>query len=151
MYSTGTAYLLWLFLGFMGAHRFYLGRMGTGLVYLFTGGVFGLGWLVDMFRIPSLVRESNLRQRYHEVLMEDAVVPAASKRESIERKILRAARANQGTVTPAEVALEGDCPIEQAQKALEKLAAGGHAEMRIRDSGVIEYHFAEFAPDEPPR
>jgi len=149
MYSLSTAYLLWLFLGMFGVHRFYLGRIGTGVAYFFTMGWFGVGWFIDMFRIPALVRESNLRLRYREALLGDfdqarseRAVPRA--RESIERTILRTARKNRGTVTPAEVALEGDWTIEQAEKALEKLAAGGHADMRIRDSGVIEYHFAEF-------
>ena len=144
MYSVGTAYLLWLFFGVMGAHRFYLGRVGTGLLYLFTGGVAGLGWFVDVFRIPSLVREANLRLRYQQAFADGAAAPAPRSKESLERTILRTARSNRGTVTPAEVALEGDWTVEQAEKALEKLAAGGHADMRIRESGVIEYNFAEF-------
>ncbi len=146
MYSVGTTYLLWLFLGFWGVHRFYLGRVGSGVFYLLTGGGFVFGWLTDLFRIPSLVRESNLRLRYQEALAAGAGPGPAPPRakESIERTILRTARRNTGTVTPAEVALEGDWTVEQAAKALEKLAAGGHADMRIRESGVIEYHFAEF-------
>jgi hypothetical protein len=145
MYSLGVTYLLWLFLGFFGVHRFYLGRIGTGLLYLATGAFFGVGWIVDFFRIPSLVRESNLRLRYHDALFGDRPIQAPGRvKESIERTILRTARRNNGKVTPSEIALEGDCTIEQAEKALEKLAAGGHAEMHIRDSGVIEYRFAEF-------
>ncbi|MBQ7138712.1 MAG: TM2 domain-containing protein [Clostridia bacterium] len=42
------ALLLCFFLGIIGAHKFYLGRFGLGLVYLFTYGLFGIGWLVDM-------------------------------------------------------------------------------------------------------
>ena len=68
MYSVGVAYLLWFFLGVIGAHRFYVGKLGTGLLYLVTGGLFGVGWFFDLFRIPGLVREANLRLRYHQVL-----------------------------------------------------------------------------------
>ena len=41
------AFLLCLFLGYIGAHKFYEGRIGLGILYLFTGGLFGLGWLID--------------------------------------------------------------------------------------------------------
>jgi len=40
-------YLLWFFLGAFGAHRFYTGRWITGIVWLLTGGLLGIGWLVD--------------------------------------------------------------------------------------------------------
>lgn len=42
-----TAFLLRLFLGVFGAHKFYEGRMGMGILYLFTFGIFGIGWLID--------------------------------------------------------------------------------------------------------
>ncbi|MCP2504036.1 MAG: TM2 domain-containing protein [Candidatus Poseidoniaceae archaeon] len=59
--DTLVAYLLWLFLGFFGAHRFYLNNIGLGFVYLFTFGIFGFGWIIDLFLIPDLVRRQNLR------------------------------------------------------------------------------------------
>ena len=42
------ALLLAIFLGYFGAHRFYAGRIGMGVAYLFTAGLFGFGWLVDI-------------------------------------------------------------------------------------------------------
>ncbi len=45
------ALLLCLFVGYLGAHYFYVGRWGMGLLYLFTLGLFGIGWLVDIIRI----------------------------------------------------------------------------------------------------
>jgi TM2 domain-containing membrane protein YozV len=147
MYSVGVAYILWLFLGVIGVHRFYLGKVGSGILFLFIGGFFGIGWLVDAIRLPWLVRDANLRARYEAAIAGGEVRRHAEPvraHESIERTILRTARGNGGTVTPGEIAIEGDWTIEQAQKALEKLAAAGHAEMRIRESGVIDYHFAEF-------
>ncbi|MGF7145965.1 hypothetical protein HNQ56_004413 [Anaerotaenia torta] len=43
--------LLCLFLGVIGVHRFYAGKIGTGILYLFTGGLFGIGAFVDFLLI----------------------------------------------------------------------------------------------------
>ena len=59
-HSKVIGYILWIF-GFLGAHRFYYGKPVTGTIWLFTFGLFGIGWLVDLFLIPSMDREADLR------------------------------------------------------------------------------------------
>ena len=49
--SRTAALLLCFFFGVFGVHRFYAGKVGTGILYLFTGGLFGIGWLVDLIMI----------------------------------------------------------------------------------------------------
>ena len=46
-----TALLLCLFLGIFGGHRFYVRKNGTAILWLFTGGMFGLGWFIDLILI----------------------------------------------------------------------------------------------------
>ena len=48
-----TAAFLCFFLGMFGAHYFYVGRVGMGFLYIFTLGLFGIGWLADLIRILS--------------------------------------------------------------------------------------------------
>lgn len=42
---------LWFFLGLFGGHKFYEGKIGTGLLYMFTAGLFCVGWFIDLFAI----------------------------------------------------------------------------------------------------
>lgn len=44
---------LCIFLGFIGAHKFYEGKGGMGIIYLFTGGLFVIGVIIDIFSILS--------------------------------------------------------------------------------------------------
>ncbi len=53
-------YLLWIF-GFIGAHRFYYGKPISGTIYFFTLGLLGIGWIIDLFLIPSMDDEADLR------------------------------------------------------------------------------------------
>jgi TM2 domain-containing membrane protein YozV len=53
-------YLLWIF-GFTGAHRFYYGRPVSGTIWFFTCGLLLIGWVVDLFLIPSMDRSADRR------------------------------------------------------------------------------------------
>ena len=53
-------YILWIF-GFTGSHRFYYGKPITGMIWFFTLGLLGLGWLIDLFLIPAMDREADLK------------------------------------------------------------------------------------------
>jgi TM2 domain-containing membrane protein YozV len=53
-------YILWLF-GFTGSHRFYYGKPISGTIWFFTLGLLFIGWIVDLFLIPSMDREADLR------------------------------------------------------------------------------------------
>jgi len=66
--SVSAAYLLWFFIGFLGAHRFYAGRKGSGFAQLalllipFLGWAILAGWwIADLFLIPGIIREENMK------------------------------------------------------------------------------------------
>lgn len=53
-------YVTWIF-GFMGSHRFYFGKPITGTIWFFTLGLLGIGWLIDLFLIPSMANKADTR------------------------------------------------------------------------------------------
>jgi len=59
-HSMVVGYILWIF-GFIGSHRFYYGRPVSGTIYFFTLGLFLIGWIVDLFLIPSMDRAADAR------------------------------------------------------------------------------------------
>ena len=59
-HSKSIGYILWIF-GFTGSHRFYYGKPISGTIYLLTLGLLGIGWLIDLFLIPAMDREADLR------------------------------------------------------------------------------------------
>jgi len=61
-HSKTVGYVLWIF-GFTGSHRFYYGKPVTGTIWFFTLGLLGIGWLIDLFLIPSMDRQADFRFR----------------------------------------------------------------------------------------
>ncbi|TVR30190.1 MAG: NINE protein [Spirochaetaceae bacterium] len=153
MYSVGMAYLLWLpsLFGLSGLQRFYLGKFGTGVLFLITGGLLGIGTIYDAFTLPRQVREAQLHEKYREALGQGTIHinversgTAGSARNSgrptsVEQVILQSAGKNNGVVTPTDVALAAGVPLEEARRVLEQLSEKGFAEVRVKKSGLLVY------------
>lgn len=62
--SAGVAYLMMLFglIGICGIQHFYLGKVGRGILWLLTWGLFGVGSIIDLFTLPSQTRTVNARR-----------------------------------------------------------------------------------------
>jgi TM2 domain-containing membrane protein YozV len=155
MYSVGIAYLLWLLSGFgaLGFHRFYLGKIPSGLLWMFTGGLGMVGSVYDLLTLPAQVREANLRQ----ALLNGAAPPwsaagpaPARPAETVERTVLRLAKQNKGIVTPSELALEAGITMEEARKTLDALVTRGFAELRVRKTGALVYTLPELMDTDSP-
>jgi len=151
-YNVTVAYVLWFISGFgaLGLHRFYLGKKGTGFLWLVTGGLGMVGAIYDGITLTRQVEDANLREEVaaeivHRRMGQLPPYAPARKPEDPEKTVLRVAKKNGGFVTPGEVALEGELGVDDARKLLEKMASRGNAEMRVRSSGVVVYFFPEFA------
>lgn len=59
-HSVAVGYIVWI-LGFMGAHRFYYGKTVTGVIWFFTLGLLFVGWIVDLFLIPGMDKQADLK------------------------------------------------------------------------------------------
>lgn len=59
-HNKAIGYILWIF-GFTGSHRFYFGKPVTGIIWLLTGGLLLVGWLVDLFLIPAMDQQADTR------------------------------------------------------------------------------------------
>ncbi|GMQ96999.1 MAG: NINE protein [Gammaproteobacteria bacterium] len=59
-HSKTIGYILWI-IGFTGSHRFYFGKPMTGTLWFFTLGLLLIGWIVDLFLIPAMDRDADLK------------------------------------------------------------------------------------------
>src|SRR5262245_25810369 len=59
-HSIAVGDVCWLF-GFLGMHRFYYGKPISGTIWFFTLGLLGIGWLIDLFLIPSMDAKADRR------------------------------------------------------------------------------------------
>ena len=179
MYSTGIAYLLWLLsgCGALGFHRFYLGKIPTGLLWMFTGGLGMFGSIYDFFTLPGQVREANYRRALFERsfrsqqnvhIFTEGSRPAGqpdhkwryandaqfkvmgSEKEHPEHVILKLAKENKGILSVSELALGADIPIEEAKKCLDALVSKGFAELRVRKSGTLVYVIPDMMDKDEP-
>ncbi len=89
MRSKGIAYLLWFvgFFGCLGLHRFYLGKVGTGILWLLTGGVLGVGALIDLFTLSSQVDQFNTQEELKTIRSNTLYQQELSLREQ-ERRVM---------------------------------------------------------------
>ncbi|MFW5800139.1 MAG: NINE protein [Spirochaetota bacterium] len=161
------AYILAILGGPLALHRHYLGKHGSALLQLlltFTGiGV--LWWFIDLFMMPSMVREENFKLDSHRRPVNVYIdgerryssndydrlnefknrvnTKKPKTKEQIERDILNLAKKNNGRLTVTQVAMETDLSLEKAEEHLQNMVKSGYVQLSISDNGVMVYEFLE--------
>jgi hypothetical protein len=160
-YAPGMAFGLWLacIFGLFGLHRFYLGRPITGLLWLFTFGLLGVGQLVDLIRLRSMVEDQNLIAlgRQHLALPGARLAlpgarglalpgPRRSPEDELRQGLLQAAAKRGGTLSVTQGVLATGKGFEEVEAALDAMAHKGYAEIDNHpDSGIVIYRFGDLA------
>lgn len=164
MYKDGIGYglwCLWLF-GLAGVHRIYMGKYGTGVLYLLTWGLFGIGQFIDLFRMKGLVKDANIREGYlpHPRLAQRLqnpprpAAPVASNppgslppgRVNVQQVLLKAAQANGGALTVTQGVVTTGLTFEQVEEVLREMVAKGYVDVdNAPNSGVVVYRFPELS------
>jgi DNA-binding TFAR19-related protein (PDSD5 family) len=167
----GLAYILGIICPPIALHRHYLGKHGTAVLQTllwafsmstfnmagiwFSGGLGLLWFIIDMFLLPSMVRNKNKQLafsgRNRNILFDGRDVYIGSstnnnneeKKESPERQILRTAEKHYGRLTVTQVAMDTDLSLEKAEEELKKMVEKGYVSMDIMDKGYIVYVFNE--------
>ena len=122
-----------------------------------------IGSIYDFFTLPGQVRNANLQQAILNNSVRnnvsdqqfwrnvsDGEAKIVREKESIERVILRTAKANKGILAASEVALAANVSVEEAKKTLDYMVSKGHAELRVRQSGSLVYTIPDLLDKDEP-
>jgi hypothetical protein len=142
------AYLLLFLTGIWGGHHFYLGRPGKGLLYLFTAGLAGFGWIYDLFTLDRQVDDANMRICYrngfppHRIIVthEGTARSSGMAGLSAEKQILMLSSRNP-VLTVREIVAGTNLDVEEAEATLAKLAERGLARLKVDREGRVSYDF----------
>jgi TM2 domain-containing membrane protein YozV len=162
MNQIGTSYLLWLIwlCGAAGLHRLYNRKTFTGILWLCTWGLFGIGQLIDIFLIPDMVDEYNARyaarlgRATNGVLLEPPTVEVVVKdREPIQQpltkeqlmvKLLKAAQTRGGKLSVTQGVLDTECGFSEVETVLKEMVRTGYVTVsNDPTTGIIVYDFVE--------
>ena len=157
MNNVSTAYFLWLGCLFSppiaGLHRLYNGKIGTGLLWLFTFGLFGVGQVVDLFLIPRMVEEHNALSKAKLGVSANGVPlsqPAIAltkqelTRDEMMLKLLKAAAVRGGKLSVTQAVMETGLNFTQVEATLKDMVKSGYVMIDNHpETGIVIYEFIE--------
>jgi TM2 domain-containing membrane protein YozV len=148
------SYLLW-FAGFFGVsdlHRLYNGKIVTGLIWLSTFGLFGVGQFIDVFFVPGMAEEKQLKRlktqlgdRFYDsisfsTLPSDDVV----RREKKMVALLQAAQRQGGHLSVTQGVMATGMGFEEVESLLNSMAKSSYVGIENHpETGIVLYRFDE--------
>lgn len=167
--NVGTAYLLWLgcLLQLHGLHRLYNGKIFTGLLWLFSFGLFGVGQLIDLVLIPHMVQDHNNKLNASQGLLPPGTIPVQPVLERVVDypshtgiqppatdltqspnhlivQLLQAASEKGGTLSVTQAVMATGVGFAEAEAALMSVVRAGYADIRNHpETGIVIYSFRE--------
>ncbi|MBD2020415.1 NINE protein [Leptolyngbya sp. FACHB-36] len=164
MNNVGTAYVLWLgcLLQLHGLQRLYNGKIFTGLLWMFTFGLFGVGQLIDLLLIPGMVEEHNIKLAAKEghslngvplsqpaieqvITQKRAIAPSVQPTsDQLTIKLLKAAETRGGKLSVTQGVMETGASFEQVETSLKTMLKTGYVDVtNDPETGVVMYEFKE--------
>lgn len=142
----------WLF-GFGGLHRLYNGKIGTGVLWLLTFGIFGIGQFVDLLLIPGIVDEYDLKLKAKAGLsplgvpLNQSAVASEVYRQTSNQlmvKLIEAAEIKGGTLTVTQSVKATGASFAEVEAVLQEMYKSGYVKMDNDPvTGAVTYHFHE--------
>ncbi len=141
------------FVGLGGLHRLYNGKIGTGLLWMVTGGLLGIGQFVDLFIIPNMVDEHQMRLRLkaglspwgvplNQLVYTNEVYHPSNNQLIV--KLIEAAESRGGLLTVTQGVKATGSSFPEVEAALTEMLKSGY--VRIDNdpvTGAVTYHFHE--------
>ncbi len=142
------SYLLWMgfLFGVGGLHRLYNGKIASGLLWMFTWGLFGIGQFVDLLLIPDMAEQRHRKLFGDQPSNFDrpSVVAAEVSKDTLMVQLLRLAKLHGGQLTVTQAVMETGQSFEKIEAELKTMVKSGYADVTNRhDSGVVVYEFLE--------
>lgn len=141
------------FCGLGGLHRLYNGKIGTGLLWLCTGGIFGIGQFVDVFLIPNMIDEYEQNLRIKAGLSPFGVPnePAIATQvyhpptgHQLMIKLIEAAESKGGSLTVTQGVKATGADFAQVEACLKQMFLSGYVKIDNDPiTGAVTYHFHE--------
>ncbi|MEO1095540.1 MAG: TM2 domain-containing protein [Cyanobacteria bacterium J06638_28] len=153
-----TSYALWLvgFFGFAGLHRIYNRKFVTGFLWLFTWGLFGVGQFVDVFLVPGMAEERQLKRlkaKYGNDIY-DFINTHATPAQTIQMptreekmvNLLKAAQKRKGQLSVTQAVMDTGFSFAETESLLQDMVKSGYVGVDNHpQTGIVVYRFEELA------